>query len=166
VIGDGEQANNLRRIAGPTIKFLGFLPDDRVREEFAHCRAFLFPGEDDLGATPVEAQSFGRPVIAYARGGVLDTVNGLREGENLNSFHSGVFFDRQDVRSMVDAILLFEKFESQFCREIIRERVLWFGEARFRQEMYNYVEQCYADFATAERTKDLAGVLQGAPGVV
>ena len=162
VIGDGEQANNLRKLAGPTINFLGFLPDDQVRKEFAHCRALLFPGEEDLGATPVEAQSFGRPVIAYARGGVLDTVNGLREGEKISSFHSGIFFDRQDVRSMLDAILLFEKVESQFSREMIRERVLWFGEPRFRQEMFNYVEQCYADFVAAEGSKDLAGVLQGA----
>jgi len=158
VIGDGEQGNNLRKLAGPTVKFFGFLPDDQVREQFAHCRAFLFPGEEDLGATPVEAQSFGRPVIAYARGGVLDTVNGLRQGEDVNSFHSGVFFDSQDASSIVDAILLFEKVESQFCREAIRERVLWFGEPRFRQEMYNYVEQCYAEFVAAERSKDLAGV--------
>ena len=61
IIGDGEQYRRLRRLAGPTVKFLGFLPDEAVRENYARCRALLFPGEEDFGMVPVEAQSFGRP---------------------------------------------------------------------------------------------------------
>jgi glycosyltransferase involved in cell wall biosynthesis len=146
IVGDGEQYNNLKKIAGPTIKFLGFVGDEQLRFEFARCRALIFPGEEDLGATPVEAQSFGRPVIGYARGGVLETVNGVRPGERVKRSHGGVFFDRPDPESLMDAILAFEDAEGEFCRHAIRDGVLWFGEPRFRQEMYTYIEQKYHEF--------------------
>jgi len=146
IVGDGEQYKNLKKIAGPTIKFLGFVGDEQLQSEFARCRALIFPGEEDLGATPVEAQSFGRPVIAYARGGVLETVNGIRPGERVERFHGGVFFDRPDSQSLMQAILAFEEAEGEFCRQAIRDGVLWFGEARFRQEIYAYIEQKYDEF--------------------
>jgi glycosyltransferase involved in cell wall biosynthesis len=150
IVGDGEQYKNLKKIAGPTIKFLGFLPDEQLRVEFAHCRALLFPGEEDLGATPVEAQSFGRPVIAYARGGAVDTVNGLRLGDQIQRFHSGVFFEEQVPQSLMEAILAFENVEANFCRQAIRDGVLRFGEPRFRREIYSYIEQKYHEFTGAE----------------
>ena len=146
VAGDGEQYKNLKKIAGPTVKFLGFVGDEQLQSEFARCRALLFPGEEDLGATPVEAQSFGRPVIGYARGGVLETVNGVRPGERVERFHGGVFFDRPDPESLMDAILAFEDAEGEFCRQAIRDGVLWFGEPRFRREIYSYIEQKYDEF--------------------
>jgi glycosyltransferase involved in cell wall biosynthesis len=146
IVGDGEQYQNLRRIAGPTIKFLGFVADKQLQLQFAHCRALIFPGEEDLGATPVEAQSYGRPVIGYAKGGVLETVHGVRPGESVERFHGGIFFDRPNPESLMDAILAFEDIEGGFCREAIRDGVLWFGEPRFRQEMYTYIEQRYDEF--------------------
>src|SRR5262249_2915645 len=65
VIGDGEQRKSLRRIAGPTVSFLGFQPDSIVREHYRNCKALLFPGEEDIGLTPIETQASGRPVIAF-----------------------------------------------------------------------------------------------------
>lgn len=74
IVGTGRAEADLRAIAGPTVKFLGRLPDRDVSEEMARCRAFLFPGDEDFGITPVEAQAAGRPVVAYGSGGALDTV--------------------------------------------------------------------------------------------
>jgi glycosyltransferase involved in cell wall biosynthesis len=150
IVGDGEQYKYLKRLAGPTIRFVGFVPEEQVRAEFAHCRALLFPGEEDLGATPVEAQSFGRPVIAYGRGGVLDTVNGLRPGEKVQRSHSGVFFSEQSPASLIEAILAFEAVEEQFSRDAMRKGALRFGELRFREQFYRYVEQKHQEFTTRE----------------
>jgi glycosyltransferase involved in cell wall biosynthesis len=115
VVGDGDQYKHLRKLAGPSIKFLGRLDDEAVRENYAHCRALLFPGEEDLGIVPIEAQSFGRPVVAYGRGGVLETVRGLMTGDALNvEGATGVFFAEQTVDSLVEAIEFFELVESRF----------------------------------------------------
>jgi glycosyltransferase involved in cell wall biosynthesis len=149
IVGDGEQYKNLKKSAGRTITFLGFLPEAELQIQFAHCRALLFPGEEDLGATPVEAQSFGRPVVAYGRGGVLDTVNGLKPGDEIQRFHSGVFFERQDPESLMEAILTFESNEGHFSRETIREGVRWFGEPRFRKEIYGFMAEKYKEFCAA-----------------
>ncbi len=74
IIGDGRDRPRLESLAGPTIEFWGRLPDAEMRRAMAGCRAFIFPGLEDFGLTPVEAQAAGRPVIAYAAGGALDTV--------------------------------------------------------------------------------------------
>lgn len=74
VVGMGPEAAALRRQAGPTVQFLGKLPDDAVAAEMARCRALIFPGEEDFGLTPVECMASGRPVVAYAAGGALETV--------------------------------------------------------------------------------------------
>lgn len=76
VIGDGPERENLQKMAegSENIKFLGRLPDEEVKKYMAECKALIFPGEEDFGIVPVEAESCGRPVVAYGRGGVLDSV--------------------------------------------------------------------------------------------
>jgi len=74
IVGDGQEGRRLRRMAGPTIEFLGWRPDDEVAALLARCRALIFPGEEDFGILPVEAMACGRPVIAYGKGGVTETV--------------------------------------------------------------------------------------------
>lgn len=74
VIGDGDQRRALEKIAGPNIKFLGKVPFGRLKQEFASCKALIFPGEEDFGIIPVEVMAAGRPVVAYGRGGALDSV--------------------------------------------------------------------------------------------
>ena len=95
VIGDGRDLHSLREMAGPTVRFAGRLSDDEVRQHMARCRAFIFPGEEDFGIAPVEAQAAGRPVVAYAGGGALETV---REGE------TGILFHEQNVTSLREAL--------------------------------------------------------------
>jgi len=148
VVGEGEQYKNLKRKAGKTIEFLGFVPEEQVRKEFAHCRALLFPGEEDLGATPVEAQSFGRPVIAYGRGGATETVLGCSEGEGRGPETStGIFFSQQSAESLADAIVRFEAIEKRFSPEFIRSSVLRFDVPRFKKQMYDFLENCLAGTA-------------------
>jgi glycosyltransferase involved in cell wall biosynthesis len=95
VIGDGPDRARLEALAGPTVTFLGRQPDEVVTEHLGACRALLFPGEEDFGMAPLEANASGRPVVAWRGGGALDT---MREHE------TGVFFSEPTVDAMADAI--------------------------------------------------------------
>ncbi len=84
IIGSGQDEARLIRMAGPTVEFLGWQPDEVVREHYARCRALLFPGEEDFGIVPLEAMACGKPIIAYGKGGALETVvplNPRRRGD-------------------------------------------------------------------------------------
>ncbi len=98
IIGSGRDEKRLRKLAGKTVRFLGHLSDAQVREHLARCRAFIFPGEEDFGLAPVEAQASGRPVIAYRAGGALASVV---EGE------TGIFFDEPTPDSLAQALTTF-----------------------------------------------------------
>ena len=95
IVGVGGELDALRRAAGPNIEFLEWQPDKTVLELYRACRMLVFPGEEDFGIVPLEAQACGRPVCAFARGGALETV---REGV------SGVFFGEQSEASLLDAV--------------------------------------------------------------
>lgn len=124
VIGDGEQAKDLRKRAGKNVKFLGRVPFSQLKEHFARCRALVFPGEEDFGMVPVEVMASGRPVIAYGRGGALDTV---RHGE------TGALFHDQSVDGLIEAV---ERFESmRFDQAAIQTHARSFGLGPFRQKV-------------------------------
>ena len=146
VIGDGPQHKLLRKIAGPTIEFLGKVDDGELREQLAGCRALLFPGEEDFGIVPVEAQSFGRPVIAYASGGALETVRGFFPGEDVGEDPTGVFFSDQSTTSLAQAIHHFEVHEGAFCPRTIREHSLQFDSAIFRNKIKDFIQFAVDDF--------------------
>ena len=140
VIGDGPQKSALLKMAGPTVTFLGFQSDEVVREHYRRCRAFLFPGEEDIGLTPIEAQASGRPVIAYGRGGALETVAGFYPGEGVNPEEStGVFFAEQSADALMEAILAFEAVESEFSPALIRVQAERFDVSHFKQQLGNFV---------------------------
>jgi glycosyltransferase involved in cell wall biosynthesis len=140
VVGEGEEYARLRSLAGPTVRFQGNLPDQEVRENYARCRALLFPGEEDFGIVPVEAQSFGRPVIAFGRGGALETVVG---GFPANSYapesSTGVFFAEQSAESLAEAIRFFEFNETRFSPAFIRRHAERFDVPRFKAEMRSFI---------------------------
>ena len=112
IVGDGRSRQALERLAGPTVEFLGRVDDVTLRRLYSRCRAFIFPGEEDLGLTPIEAQSAGRPVIAYGRGGTRETI---RAGE------TGEFFDEQSVDSLVATLDHFDSraYDSQRIRAFV-----------------------------------------------
>ena len=128
IVGDGRDRAKLEALAGPTVEFKGRLPGDAVAELMANCRAFLFPGFEDFGIAPVEAQAAGRPVIAFGQGGALDTVV---EGQ------TGLFFREQSVDALIEAI---EQFETMsFDPAAARANAERFSVERFKQELGDFV---------------------------
>jgi glycosyltransferase involved in cell wall biosynthesis len=146
VIGDGPQLKRLRRIAGPGVRFLGKVSDTELRAQLAGSRALLFPGEEDFGMVPVEAQSFGKPVIAYASGGVLETVRGIWPGENVVEHPTGVFFTRQTAPGLAEAIQRFELMKDRFSPQTIREHSLQFDTAVFKERILEFLRHAVTDF--------------------
>jgi glycosyltransferase involved in cell wall biosynthesis len=140
VVGTGPEYKRLKEIAGPTVEFLGKLDGDSLRESYARCRALLFPTEEDFGIVPVEAQSFGRPVIAYARGGALETVIGLScDGAPDCARATGVFFDTQLADALSEAVIRFEESEATFLPDVIRAHAKQFGPEKFRARFTDFV---------------------------
>lgn len=146
IVGDGPQYKALRRMAGPTIEFLGKTGDEELYEAYAGSRALLFPGEEDFGIVPVEAQSFGRPVIAYASGGALETVRGDLPGEAPAVAPTGVFFAEQTTQSCIEAIRTYEAQAGRFVPGAIREHALQFDKAIFKRRMESFVRFAWKDF--------------------
>jgi glycosyltransferase involved in cell wall biosynthesis len=146
IIGIGPQEKLLRRMAGPTVEFLGRVNDVELRENLAGCRALLFPGEEDFGIVPVEAQSFGKPVIAYASGGVLETVRGIFSNEAEVEDPTGVFFTEKSLSGLTGAMLQFESMEHKFRPEIIRKHSLQFDSAIFERRISEFIASAVKDF--------------------
>lgn len=138
VIGDGPEAPRIRRQAGPNIQFLGHLPGEGLRDYMQRARAFVFAAEEDFGIVAVEAQACGTPVIAYGKGGSLETVRGW--GNTANP--TGVFFEQQTVESLNHAVDTFEAKLAEFDPIAIRRHAETFSTARFRREF-----QCFVDSA-------------------
>lgn len=152
VVGSGPQYKALRRMAGPTVEFLGKVSDLKLRENLAGCRALLFPGEEDFGIVPVEAQSFGRPVIAYSSGGALESVHASLPGKAPVDHPTGVFFGEQSLSSLKEAILDFESKEQDFCSQTIREHSLQFDSSIFKEQMADFISFALRDFNDSDLT--------------
>ena len=147
VVGEGEQYGRLRKLAGPLIHFYGALSDKDLQEQYAHCRALLFPGEEDFGIVPVEALSFGRPVIAYDRGGVTETVKGLRLGsQDVPENSTGIFFPTQSVDSLVEALRKFEEVEHRFCPSLIKKHADRFAPEHFERHFRLFLAEKWEEF--------------------
>lgn len=129
IIGRGPEMDRLKKLAGPTIEFLGRVSDEALPRYYAECRAFVFPQEEDFGIVAMEAMASGRPVIAY-RGG--DIVEHMKEGE------TGVFFNEQTTASIVGAVQGFD--ESRYDPVFIRNQALGFDKEQFKTKIRNYVE--------------------------
>ena len=136
VIGQGPQMNYLKKIAGPQVKLMGRLPYSEVKKYLTSCRALIFPGVEDFGIIPVEALSSGTPVIAYGRGGVLDTV---KEGQ------SGIFFHKQTEEDLLEAVARFEEQENNFNPAGLALEAKRFSEERFVNEMQAIISQAFRE---------------------
>ena len=135
IAGEGSELPRLSKVAGPRISFLGRVTDTDVVDLLSRCRAFLLPGEEDFGITAVEAQAAGAPVIAYGKGGALETVIGVED----NGDATGVFFHEPSPEGLMDAI---ERFESHdFSLDALQASAARFGSQRFKQEMRSQVHK-------------------------
>jgi glycosyltransferase involved in cell wall biosynthesis len=132
VIGEGKGIADLKRQAGPTIKFLGRVPFAELKEKLSRCRALIFPGEEDFGMVPVEAMASGRPVIAFGSGGALETVLSGR---------TGVLFEEQSVDALVDAVHTFEAIERTFSPQVICAHAAQFSEENFKSGMRRIIKE-------------------------
>ncbi|MCP5433614.1 MAG: glycosyltransferase [Alphaproteobacteria bacterium] len=132
VIGDGEESRALKHVAGPTIEFLGKAPFDVLRRHYGEARALVFPGEEDFGIVPVEAMASGTPVIAFGRGGALDSVV---DGT------TGLFFREQTVEALIEAVARFEAQEERFDRAALAAHAAHFDKKVFKERFAATVDR-------------------------
>ena len=140
IVGEGPLRSRLERCAGPNIEFLGWVDDAVLAELYGSCQALVFPGEEDFGIVPLEAQAWGRPVIAYGKGAVLETVVPLQARSENDAAPNGIFFLEQTPRSLIEALELYQKRQSLFEPAKIREHAAQFSAQHFRQQVYEYVQ--------------------------
>jgi len=138
VVGTGPERARLRALAGPHVKLLGALPDAEIAHLYARCKALVFPGEEDAGITPLEAMASGRPVLAYGKGGVRDAVVPLEPGA---THPTGIFFGRQSVEDLIDAVRRFEAAESRFDPAALRRHAEAFDRAHFKRRIEAFLRQ-------------------------
>ena len=147
VIGDGPEASRVRARGGPNVQFLGYQPFAVLRDYLRRARAFVFAAEEDFGIAPLEAQACGTPVIAYGKGGVLETIPGLASSQP-----SGVLYDQQSPEALRRAVGTFEAEMARFTPEVCRQNALRFAPHRFRRELSDHVQEQSRRFEEGRRT--------------
>lgn len=145
VIGEGSEFKKVQRLAGPNVRLLGYQPDRAIVDYMQRARAFIFAAEEDFGIVPVEAQAAGCPVIAYGKGGALETVTGWPEPEA-----TGVYFDSQTPEALELAVKHFEAHETEFKPETCRRNAERFRPDRFQQEFGSAMEELWRRFQKGE----------------
>ncbi len=136
IIGSGQDEKRLRAMAGPTIHFLGWQPDEVIRDYLRRCRALIFPGEEDFGIVPVEANACGTPVVAFGRGGATETIVPL-DGEDEPT---GVWFAEQTTACLIDALQTCAKRSPEFSPHALRRSAQHFNGRRFEHELFGYLD--------------------------
>ncbi|RMO62013.1 Glycosyl transferase, group 1 [Pseudomonas syringae pv. aptata] len=164
MIGDGPDLAKAQAIASQVsnVTLLGFQPSNVLLEHMRSARAFVFAAEEDFGISPVEAQACGTPVIAFAKGGVMETVRGLDHPQP-----TGVFYRQQTVASLIAAIGEFEAAQSRISPEACRATAERFSVARFEQEIKAFVEDRLALSSRVHlaRLPQSQWVVQASPGL-
>jgi glycosyltransferase involved in cell wall biosynthesis len=140
VAGDGPDFKKIKALAGPNVEFIGFQPTEVIVAYIQKAKAFVFAAEEDFGIVPVEAQACGTPVIAYGRGGALETViPGI----------TGLFFEEQTSQSLQEAVMRFERHRDDFNASMIRANTLQFSVEKFRDTFRSFVTAKLNDYKNA-----------------
>ncbi|WP_036266212.1 glycosyltransferase family 4 protein [Methylobacillus glycogenes] len=137
VIGDGPDMSKVRAKAGPNVEILGYQSHAVLRDYMQRAKGFVFAAEEDFGISPVEAQACGTPVIAFAKGGALETVIPEERGDPA----TGLFFHEQTADAIVDAITRFNLLSQKISPFACRENALRFSPDRFRNEIISTVNK-------------------------
>jgi glycosyltransferase involved in cell wall biosynthesis len=141
IVGAGPLQRRLARRAGPMIRFLGWRSNEEIRDLLRRCRALIFPGCEDFGIVPVEAQACGSPVIAFARGGATETVE------------TGVFFNEQTVECLCEELQRLESSRDRFCPLAARRQAIRFSTQRFRHDLTTYLRRVAEARASDDDTR-------------
>jgi glycosyltransferase involved in cell wall biosynthesis len=136
IVGAGQDEARCRALAGPTVTFLGERDDREIADLYRRARAFVFPGEDDFGITPVEAQASGTPVIALAAGGALETVTDA----------TGLLYSPAGPDALAEAVTRFEVRREHFRPEACVANAQRFGRERFKREIAAAIEETLAEY--------------------
>ena len=149
VIGAGPDLRKVKQVAGKNIELLGFQPFEELKKYMEKAKAFVFAADEDFGIVPVEAQACGTPVIAFGKGGVLETVI-----EN----ETGIFFREQNEQSLIQAVNSFERNIDHFDSSLIRKNAERFSQARFRDEYIEFVNNKYEEFKNTIRHSNIVTI--------
>ncbi len=136
VIGDGPDFKKIRARAGKNVELLGFQPFEALKDYMQRAKGFVFAAEEDFGIMPVESQACGTPVIAFGKGGALETIQGLNSPNP-----TGVFFQEQTIESLKEAVEIFEMEGSNIKPADCRKNSLRFSIGRFQQELKKYTDE-------------------------
>ena len=148
IIGGGQEEGQIRKMSKKHVKCIGWQSSETLREYYRGCKALIFPGEEDFGIVPLEAQACGKPVIAFAKGGVLETVRGIypysesrpEMKQKQPETPTGVFFTEQTTESLMEAVRFFEHNKNIFDPLSIRKHAEGFDRSRFKEKMMQYIE--------------------------
>jgi glycosyltransferase involved in cell wall biosynthesis len=147
VIGDGPDYKKISKLANSNIELKGYVGKLEMVELLKQAKAFIFAAEEDFGIAPIEAQACGVPVIAFGKGGVLETINGVFPNKDkFNNASTGVFFKEQNAESLLEAIAYFEENEYSFSVKTIRTNAERFSVERFESEFKEKVEELYRNW--------------------
>ncbi len=135
IVGQGPESERLKALAGPETEFVDWQPPEKLRRYYANCRALIFPGEEDFGIVPVEAMASGKPIIAYGRGGALETIVGYNPATGENA--TGIFFPEQTEESLIRAVEMAEQVE--WDPHFIARHARQFDRETFRRKMENFI---------------------------
>jgi len=149
IAGDGPEMKRLKKTSARNVELLGEVDEAQLRDLYARCRALLFAADEDFGMVPLEAQSYGRPVIAFGKGGSLETVIGTyaplrKQTVYKHAAITGVFFEKQTADSLAKAILAFESAEEIFVPHRIQSHARRFDTSVFVDRMHHYIDAVLA----------------------
>lgn len=147
VIGNGSEIEKIKMKAGKNVEIMGYQNNDIMQSYMERAKAFVFAAEEDFGITPVEAQACGTPVIAFGKGGSLETVRPY----GVASKPTGVFFDKQTADSIKDAVSQFETIQDRIYAEDCRNHAVNFSCERFRKEMDTYITARWNEFENRKK---------------
>ena len=148
VIGDGSEMAKIKSKAGKNVEILGYQPNDIMVDHMQRAKAFVFAAEEDFGITPVEAQACGTPVIAFGKGGALETVRPYGV-----SNPTGLFFEKQTIESVIEAVKRFDDLDIAIDPIDCRNNALRFSSERFKKEMDEYISAKWILFNESKEIK-------------
>ncbi|MDG1384966.1 MAG: glycosyltransferase family 4 protein [Flavobacteriaceae bacterium] len=147
VIGDGPDFKKIKNLASSNVELKGYVEKDEMLGMIKRAKAFIFAAEEDFGIAPIEAQACGVPVIAYGKGGALETIIGVSPEEDFNGKKvTGIFFKEQTISSLLKAVNYFEKTQTLFDKKVIRTNAERFSKDRFEKEFKRTIERLYINW--------------------